>query len=553
MNSCDYNTEETICTNIVFKSSSLCDTHYKQLIKFDEVTDLIQPEFTDEELRRVNQLEGISEKIGKRFTISDILKFNKKDSGKVRTGFQINIGGIGKKTYFKFSTTNEPKWNLLYSKMLHSIKIWLNLDSIYEIEFDTTQKRPRRNPKEKIVYQKEFWNDLWLHPVFGFEEEGYFITECGRVFSKKTGKFEECAYTPEIYKRVQLYKNGKQKPYKVHRLVAKTFIVNPKPEEYKQVNHLNGDKYDNRKENLEWTNSTGNTNHAYKTGLINKIKDQELHDTVLSTWKRSTLISDLYISEKGQMYNLVKNKIKDPRVSDKGRYYTSNGKKEDGNRYYIDKLVATEYCDRPEPYKVYRYIVHKDLDHNNCCVDNLYWSNKKVKCTIFVVDTRYDDFGPWKCITEFPNHKFSSKGYVWSRKYERILTIKNVNNYVFCDIKYNKEKTQYSLSNLVWCAWNDKSILYLKENKLEVDHIDRNPTNNNLSNLRAVIKTVNGSNRKNTIKLIMQDKDRKEIKMYDCIKDCMNDNIDLKFKYEDIYNSITKGCLHRKLYYFVKQ
>lgn len=571
MDNCDFKLTNFVCKNDIYKNSCLCETHFKQFIKFDEVTNLVLPEFTQEDIKRINQNIDISKKIGKGFTVSDILRINKKESGKIRTGFQINIGGIGNKTYFKFTTTNDPKWNLFYSKMLHSIKIWMGYNSIYEIQFNTNDKRPRRQPKETIIYEKEIWNGsrlspkdstsgkqsedcfpIELYPIKGFEEEGYFITECGRVFSKKSGKIEEVTYSDEVYKRVYLYKNGKQDRYRVHRLVALNFVNNPNPEEYTKVNHLNGDKYDNRKQNLEWTNNKGNTVHAVKTGLVNKIKDQEFHNTVLTTWKKSTLIPHLYISEKGKMYNLRKNKIKEPIPDDKGRFCTSNGGAERKScNYRVDKLVATEFCKRPEPFNIYKYVVHKDLDENNCCADNLYWSNKNIKCTVFVVNKDYDNFGPWNSSKEFPKHEFSEKGYIWSIKYKRLLNIKNVNDYVFCDIKYNKEKTQYSVSNLIWCVYNKKSILFLKENKLEVDHIDRNTKNNNLNNLRAVNKTVNCKNRKNTVKPIMLNQEKKEIKKYDCIQDCINDNKDLNFTYNGIYNSIFKGCCHKK-HYFIR-
>lgn len=51
----------------------------------------------------------------------------------------------------------------------------------------------------------------------------------------------------------------------VHRLVAETWLDNPN--HYREVNHINGDKSDNRVENLEWTTRGENIRHAYRTGL----------------------------------------------------------------------------------------------------------------------------------------------------------------------------------------------------------------------------------------------------------------------------------------------
>ena len=55
----------------------------------------------------------------------------------------------------------------------------------------------------------------------------------------------------------------------VHRMVAETWI--PNPNNYREVNHINGDKDDNRVENLEWVTHRQNMHHAVRTGLI-KVK-----------------------------------------------------------------------------------------------------------------------------------------------------------------------------------------------------------------------------------------------------------------------------------------
>ena len=67
------------------------------------------------------------------------------------------------------------------------------------------------------------------------------------------------------YFRCALSKNNILKTYKVHRLVAQAFI--PNPNNYPQINHIDGNKKNNNAENLEWCTNSVNQIHAYAHNL----------------------------------------------------------------------------------------------------------------------------------------------------------------------------------------------------------------------------------------------------------------------------------------------
>ena len=62
------------------------------------------------------------------------------------------------------------------------------------------------------------------------------------------------------YIRVSLWKNGNQKKYSVHRLVAEAFIPNPKGKP--QVNHIDENKANNNVSNLQWVTNLENMRHG---------------------------------------------------------------------------------------------------------------------------------------------------------------------------------------------------------------------------------------------------------------------------------------------------
>lgn len=100
----------------------------------------------------------------------------------------------------------------------------------------------------------------------------YAITEDGKVWShpKKgkgahNGRWLRQGVDSRGYFQVAFKIRGKVSLYLVHRLVAKAFIPGFDPA--KDVNHKDGNKLNNRVDNLEWCTRSENIRHAYNIGL----------------------------------------------------------------------------------------------------------------------------------------------------------------------------------------------------------------------------------------------------------------------------------------------
>lgn len=78
----------------------------------------------------------------------------------------------------------------------------------------------------------------------------------------KMGKVLKAATSRTGYKQVVLSHPKAKKNALVHRLVAQAFI--PNPNNYNQVNHINGDRADNRSWMIEWCTCSQNLYHSFK-------------------------------------------------------------------------------------------------------------------------------------------------------------------------------------------------------------------------------------------------------------------------------------------------
>ncbi len=116
-------------------------------------------------------------------------------------------------------------------------------------------------------------NEVWESVELDVYWMSYEVSNLGRVRRlKNDGSFYYLAMAkaPNGYRTVCLSAGGKMKGISVHRLVALTFLEPPTDKQRNEVNHKNGNKSDNRVENLEWCTRKENLEHAVKTGLSNQ-------------------------------------------------------------------------------------------------------------------------------------------------------------------------------------------------------------------------------------------------------------------------------------------
>jgi len=99
-----------------------------------------------------------------------------------------------------------------------------------------------------------------MKTIRGFDS--YLIREDGYIYSNYTKKLLALVKQNTGYLSVTLYKNKKGYVKPVHRLVAIAFIQNDN--NYKCVNHKDGNRHNNNVSNLEWCTHSYNSLHSFR-------------------------------------------------------------------------------------------------------------------------------------------------------------------------------------------------------------------------------------------------------------------------------------------------
>ena len=202
-------------------------------------------------------------------------------------GYKKSVGG----TTEVYMSSRHSKC-IYFSKLINRIKF----DGTYTfIDMEELQAINEKVGELRMDKINEIWKDI---P----EYEGlYQASNLGNIKSLKRYKqnhsklqlVNEKILSKHInktngYEYVVLTKNGIEKNIRVHRLIANTFIPNIK--KLPQINHKDGNKKNNRVDNLEWCTNKENVIHAHKTGLAenkNKIKvnQYDLQGNLINTYR----------------------------------------------------------------------------------------------------------------------------------------------------------------------------------------------------------------------------------------------------------------------------
>lgn len=257
-----------------------------------------------------------------------------------------------------------------------------------------------------------------IYPIDHPEDDftNYRITEDGRVYSKKNKRFLK-GHMCNGYKVIFI--NGKT--YAVHRLVAMTFHHT---DDYSLiVDHIDTNPLNNHKDNLQWLTQKENINRNNKdtshprivlqkdldgnviaeynsvteageangvtryaiskaclkvnktcAGYIFDFKDEEYsHKTIdTSTGIKVDGYDNYVVFKDGTIYNTMRKAFLKPIINKSGYAYVTLCKNKEKQNQYVQRIVATAYCENSDKEKKTQ-VNHKNKNRSDNRAENLEW------------------------------------------------------------------------------------------------------------------------------------------------------------------------------------
>ena len=126
----------------------------------------------------------------------------------------------------------------------------------YDLEYYSERIQQKLEIPLIVFTDTELKNEKWKT----LEDDKYFVSNLGRiksfVINKVDGIILKC-YCNNGYLQSEINLKYTKKTYSIHRLIAEVFI--PNPNNYDIVDHINGNRMDNRVENLRWVSRHQNS------------------------------------------------------------------------------------------------------------------------------------------------------------------------------------------------------------------------------------------------------------------------------------------------------
>jgi len=328
--------------------------------------------------------------------------------------------------------------------------------------------------------------------------KNYFATRKGKIYSKYTNEY--LTKTPlGKYDSVHLYKGdgSKGKSLTVHRLVAKTYF--PNPDNLPEVNHKDGNKRNNRADNLEWKTRSGNAMHARESGIMNTHKK-----AVYQMDMDGNIIKEFESIKQASDQTGIHNRSINPTC--KGRRHQAGG--------YRWRYVSDENWQPQDNRKSKRVEQLTIKDEFICLFKDANEAAEEVDCspssirsactgstkTLKGFHWRYRDWEAkpedplylesrgWKEIPKYPGYRLASDGRVYSDKVKGILKENANDNYHRIQLCHEGKSTSIAVHRLVAKLYGDAPT---DTKKTQVNHKDGKKANNGIDNVEWLTPSEN--------------------------------------------------------------
>lgn len=206
--------------------------------------------------------------------------------------------------------------------------------------------------------------------------DGYEVSNAGEVRNCETGQTLKPVKNKDGYLRQNL--RGNRWVF-IHRIVAECFVRNSNPKLYRIVHHKNGNRADNRAENLEWTNVLGNNRRRRKRGpkpppcpTPDSIKTAAWRTVEGCDCDHYEVCAEGYIRLKRRPYQVLRP------FPVNGYAAVSLSTKTHGSKTFKFHILLANAFLGPKPEGDHIVVNHKDKDPFNNNISNLEWLTQKL-------------------------------------------------------------------------------------------------------------------------------------------------------------------------------